>query len=162
DESVYDAEKFMWIQWHRLDVQRTLSQAAEERALAGGGSPSMAPYSVFSDCFSVMGAAAYYRACGRKDAKQEALSAFRSYLDREDRPKGEWIKGLPGRKPMKNRGFYMMIAKLPYSRIFLSGTLFAALPKGSSMNNLTNLEPLAQIGASLGCDCVAPNPPPAN
>ncbi len=139
DGSVYDTEKFMWIQWRTVWMfselylklrknERWLEMAAcgyefltrygkDEQgryyfALARDGSPSMAPYSVFSDCFAVMGAAAYYRACGREDARQEALSAFQSYLDREDRPKGEWTKELSGRKPMKNLGFYMMKANL--------------------------------------------------
>ena len=70
-------------------------------SLARDGRPTMAPYSVFSECFAVMGCAAYYRATGDEAAKAEALRAFENYLQRESRPKGEWTKEMPGRDPMR-------------------------------------------------------------
>jgi mannose/cellobiose epimerase-like protein (N-acyl-D-glucosamine 2-epimerase family) len=39
----------------------------------------MAPYSVFSECFAVMGSAAYYAVTKDPQAKQEALQAYNSY-----------------------------------------------------------------------------------
>lgn len=139
DGSVYDTEKFMWMQWRivwmfcelyqkvdrndewlRLaeDGYRFLTRHGTDESgryyfsLARDGAPSMAPYSVFSECFAVMGAAAFHRVTGDEGAKREALRAFESYLAREVRPKGEWTKELSGRTPMKSLGFYMMKANL--------------------------------------------------
>lgn len=139
DGSVYDTEKFMWMQWRivwmfcelysklerreewleiaRLGYEFLLSRGKDESgryyfSLSREGEPAISPYSVYSDCFAVMGAAAYYRATGDEGARREALRAFDSYLSREARPKGEWTKELSGRKPMKTLGFYMMKANL--------------------------------------------------
>jgi len=139
DGSVYDTEKFMWMQWRIVWMFSELYAKLEQRpewidnarlgydfltkhgrddkgryyfALARDGRPTMAAYSVFSDCFAVMGAAAYYRATGDPAAKQEAMRSFESYLSRELRPKGEWTKELEGGVPMSALGFYMMKANL--------------------------------------------------
>jgi N-acylglucosamine 2-epimerase len=139
DGSVYDTEKFMWLQWRMVwmlsDLYVKLERNPEWLALAESGyrflmkhgrddkgryyfalnregQPSMAPYSVFSECFVVMGCAALYRANGDPAAKAEALRAYAGYLAREDRPKGEWTKEMPGRKPMRSLGFYMMKVNL--------------------------------------------------
>jgi len=139
DGSVYDTEKFMWMQWRivwmfcelycKLERNENWLHIAESGyrflakygkdeqsryyfALARDGRPTMAPYSVFSECFAVMGASAYYRATGDESAKAEALRAFDEYLRRENCPKGEWTKEAPGRDPMRSLGFYMMKANL--------------------------------------------------
>lgn len=139
DGSVYDTEKFMWMQWrvvwmlselyNKLDKREEWLKLAESGynfltkhgrdeqgryyfALARDGRPTMAPYSVFSECFAVMGCAAYYKATGDEAAKAEALRAFENYVQRESRPKGEWTKEMPGRDPMRSLGFYMMKANL--------------------------------------------------
>ncbi|MHB9035992.1 MAG: AGE family epimerase/isomerase [Armatimonadota bacterium] len=139
DGSVYDTEKFMWMQWRIVWMFSELYNKLEQNprwlelaelgyqfltrygrdeqgryyfALAQDGQPTMAPYSVFSECFAVMGCAAYYRATGDESAKVEAVCAFDNYLQREARPKGEWTKGLSGRKSTKSLGFYMMKANL--------------------------------------------------
>lgn len=139
DGRVYDTEKFMWLQWRivwmlcelystlepnpkwlRLakngyDFLLTNGRDLQNRyyfALTCEGMPTMAPYSVFSECFAVMGCAAYYRASGDKAAKDEALRAFENYTSRESRPKGEWTKEMPGKPAMKSLGFYMMRANL--------------------------------------------------
>ncbi len=139
DGSVYDTEKFMWMQWRvvwmlselytKLEAKQEWLDLAESGyrfltehgkdesgryyfSIARDGEPTMAPYSVFSECFAVMGCAAYYRATGDESAKAEAIRAFENYLQRESRPKGEWTKELSGRKAGKNLGFYMMKANL--------------------------------------------------
>lgn len=139
DGSVYDTEKFMWMQWRVvwmlcelynnlepqqkwLDLARSgykflLKNGKDELgryyfALNRQGQPTMAPYSVFSECFAVMGSAGYYKASGDPDAKQEALRAFENYVARESNPKGEWSKEMLGRPAMKSLGFYMMRANL--------------------------------------------------
>ena len=139
DGSVYDTEKFMWMQWRivwmfcelctKLEKRESWLRLADDGykfltehgkdaqgsyyfSLARDGRPTMAPYSVFSECFAVMGSAALYRATGDDAARVEALRAFENYLLRENRPKGEWTKELPGRDPMRSLGFYMMKANL--------------------------------------------------
>ena len=139
DGSVYDTEKFMWMQWRivwmfcelytKLERKEEWIRIAESGfrfltkhgkdekgryyfSLARDGRPTVSPYSVFSECFAVMGSAAYYRATGDTSAKAEALRAFDEYLRRENCPKGEWTKELSGRKPMRSLGFYMMKANL--------------------------------------------------
>lgn len=139
DGAVYDTTKFMWMQWRVVwmlsELYNKLERNAEWLALAANGShflrqhgrddlgryyfalardgrPLIAPYSVFSECFAVMGCAAYHRASGDAGAREEALRAFRGYLAREDRPKGEWTKELPGGPAMRSLGFYMMKVNL--------------------------------------------------
>lgn len=139
DGSVYDTEKFMWLQWRMVwmlsDLAVKLERKPEWVALAENGyqflmkhgrdaqgryyfslnregQPTLAPYSVFSECFAVMGCAALYRANGDPAAKAEALRAYAGYVAREDRPKGEWTKEMAGRQPMRSLGFYMMKVNL--------------------------------------------------
>ena len=139
DGSVYDTEKFMWMQWRivwmfselyqKVDRNENWIRLAENGyrfltkngvdeagryyfSLARNGTPAMAPYSVFSECFAVMGSAAFYRATGDEGAKNEAVRAFEAYLAREARPKGEWTKEMSGKPAAKNLGFYMMKANL--------------------------------------------------
>ena len=139
DGSVYDTEKFMWMQWRvvwmlselyaKLEAREEWLHLAESGyrfltkhgrdekgryyfSLARDGRPAMAPYSVFSECFAVMGCAAYFRATGDEAAKVEAIRAFENYVSRESLPKGEWTKELPGKTSYKSLGFYMMKANL--------------------------------------------------
>ncbi len=135
DGSVYDTEKYMWMQWRIVWMFAELYNKVERRqawldeALQGfrfltrygkdpqgryyfslnrEGVPAMAPYNAFSDCFAVMGAAAICRATGSEEARREALSAYECYSGRESRPKGEWTKELEGKKEYMSFGFYMM------------------------------------------------------
>ncbi|NLG34641.1 MAG: AGE family epimerase/isomerase [Lentisphaerae bacterium] len=139
DGSVYDTEKFMWLQWRIVWMFAELAVKLERRpewielaengfrfllrhgrdeqgryyfSLARNGRPAMAPYSVFSECFAVMGAAALFRATGDPEARAEAIRAFDAYRLRESRPKGEWTKEMDGRPAFQSLGFYMMKANL--------------------------------------------------
>src|SRR3989339_1801301 len=95
DGSVYDTEKYMWMQWRIVYMFATLATTTmttpEKRkewiriasegfdflvkngkdneglyyfSLNRSGIPSMTPYSIFSDCFAAMGAAALFKATG--------------------------------------------------------------------------------------------------
>ena len=135
DGSVYDTEKFMWMQWRLVwmfsELYTKLEQKPEWLALAksgfdfltqhgrdsqvryyfsltADGRPTSAAHSVYSECFAVMGAAAYFRATGNVDARREALRAFDAYVSREHSPKGEFSKDMDGKARMKSLGFYMM------------------------------------------------------
>ncbi len=139
DGSVYDTEKYMWMQWrvvymfatfymseyrkdNYLDIARqgfdflTKHGKSEDGtyyfALNRQGEPSVAPYNIFSDCFAAMGAAALYQATGDAAYKAEADSAMQSYIRRMDNPKGRWEKSLPGRRKRLSLGHFMILANL--------------------------------------------------
>ena len=135
DGSVYDTAKFMWMQWrivwmfsefyNKLEKNPKWLQIAktgydfltkygkDEKGwyyfeLNRQGQPAKAPYNAFSDCFAVMGCAAYYKATGDEGARAEALRSFRQYCERENNPKGRWEKSMEGATVYKALGFYMM------------------------------------------------------
>jgi N-acylglucosamine 2-epimerase len=139
DGSVYDTEKYMWMQWRivymfstfylspyrkdsHLEIARqgfdflTRHGKSEDGtyyfALNRRGEPSVAPYNIFSDCFAAMGAAALYQATGDPACKAEADSAMQSYIRRMDNPKGRWEKSLPGRAKRLSLGHFMILANL--------------------------------------------------
>ncbi len=141
DGSVYDTTKYMWMQWRIVYQFAVLSRsrygegredwlkiAADgydflfRHGRSGDGSyyfsldrdgvPLTAPFSIFSDCFAAMGAAALFAATGREEYRDEARSAMRSYIRRIPNPKGCWEKGLPGRRPRLSLGSHMILANL--------------------------------------------------
>lgn len=138
DGSVYDTEKFMWMQWrivwmfsefhHKIspekewldlawDGYKFLTKHGKDKkgryyfSLLRDGTPSVAPYSVYSECFACMGAAALYRITGDSAVRDEALSSYNQYLSRRDNPKGEWNK-VVAPTAMHSLGFNMMKANL--------------------------------------------------
>ncbi len=139
DGSVYDTEKYMWMQWRIVYMfavfamspyrKETFLPIAEQGfefltkhgkspdgtyyfALNRKGEPSIAPYNIFSDCFAAMGAAALFKATGEKRYREEADSAMKSYIRRMDNPKGRWEKSLPGKPKRLSLGHFMMLANL--------------------------------------------------
>ena len=141
DGSVYDYNKYMWMQWRIVYMFATL-YASEygkrhsdwldiaERGfdflyahgrlpdgsyyfeLNRNGEPAMAPFSIFSDCFAAMGAAALYKATEKTEYRAEAESAMASYLRRIPNPKGKYAKELPGKERYLSHGNYMILANL--------------------------------------------------
>jgi len=139
DGTVYDTEKFLWMQWRIVYMFATLAAEpfGEARwieiarrgydflvahgkdasghyhfALNRAGEPSVAPYSIYSDCFAAMGAAALFRVTGEPAHRQEAESAMANYRRRMDDPKGRWEKRLAGKPAYQGLGHYMMLANL--------------------------------------------------
>jgi len=139
DGSVYDTMKYMWMQWRIVYMFATLYDTVYRKdewlniavkgfdfltkygksedgsyyfALNRQGKPAMAPYSIFSDCFAAMGAAALFKATGEKRYKSEADSAMKMYINRLDNPKGKWEKSLSGRGKRLGLGNYMILANL--------------------------------------------------
>lgn len=139
DGTVYDTEKFMWMQWRIVWMLCQLYHEVEKKqewldlAVAGfdflrahgkdergryyfslnrEGVPAMAPYSICSEAFAAMGCAALYRVTGNDAAKQEALSAYRQYLERRNAPKGEWEKTLAGRGQYDSIGHHMILVNV--------------------------------------------------
>ena len=139
DGSRYDTMKYMWMQWRIVYMFAELHNTAYRKenwldiakngfefltahgksedgsyyfALNRQGEPAMAPYSIFSDCFAAMGAAALYKATGEELYKTEADSAMKMYISRLDNPKGKWEKSLSGRGSRLALGNYMILANL--------------------------------------------------
>jgi N-acylglucosamine 2-epimerase len=139
DGSVFDQEKFMWMQWRIVYMFSVLYENEPSNpnwltlaqngfdfltkhgksedgsyffALNRSGEPSIAPYNIFSDCFAAMGAAALYKATGETKYRLEAESAMNSYIGRMDCPKGKWEKKLSGTPSRRNLGHYMILANL--------------------------------------------------
>ena len=139
DGSVYDTEKYMWMQWRIVYMfalfymtpyrKESFLPIAEQGfefltrhgkspdgtyyfALNRQGVPSVAPYNIFSDCFAAMGAAALYKATGKELYKREADSAMQSYIRRMDCPKGRWEKGLSGKPARLALAHFMILANL--------------------------------------------------
>ena len=139
DGNVYDTMKYMWAQWRIVYMFATLYNTEYRKdewldiavkgfdfltkygksedgsyyfALNRQGKPAMAPFSIFSDCFAAMGAAALFKATGEKRYKLEADSAMKMYISRLDNPKAKWEKSLPGRGNRLALGSYMILANL--------------------------------------------------
>ncbi len=137
--SVYDTEKFTWMQWRIVYMFACLYRELEPRgqwleiALNGydflvrhgkdadgfyyfslnrHGIPSTAAYEIYSNCFAAMGCAALYRVTGEPEHRHEAEAAMRAYTRRMNAPKGRWEKGMLGRPARQTLGHYMMLANL--------------------------------------------------
>ncbi len=141
DGSVYDPNKYMWMQWRIVYMFATFYKSeygkgredwlkiaadgydflTKHGRLPDGsyyfelnrqGEPAMGPFSIFSDCFAAMGAAAMYKATGEAKYKLEAESAMASYIRRIPNPKGKYEKNLPGKEAYLSHGSYMILANL--------------------------------------------------
>ncbi len=141
DGSVYDPNKYMWMQWRIVYMFATLYRSeygagredwlkiaadgydflTKHGRLADGsyyfelnrrGEPAMGPFSIFTDCFAAMGAAAMYQATGEERYRAEAESAMASYIRRIPNPKGVYEKNLPGKEQYLSHGSYMILANL--------------------------------------------------
>ena len=139
DGSVYDTEKYMWMQWRIVYMFATLHQQWRPEpawlalaqdgyqflvqhgkapngdyyfALNREGTPSTAPYEPFANCFATAGCAALYAATGQEPYRREAQAAMEAYLRRIENPKAQWEKALSGRKPYRALGPYMILANL--------------------------------------------------
>jgi N-acylglucosamine 2-epimerase len=139
DGSVYDTTKYMWMQWRIVYMFATLYDTTYRKdewldiavkgfdfltkygksadgsyyfALNRQGEPAMAPFSIFSDCFAAMGAAALFKVTGEERYRIEADSAMKMYISRLENPKGKWGKSLDGRESRLALGSYMILANL--------------------------------------------------
>ena len=140
DGSVFDTDKWMWMQWrivyqyaslyqtnYQKDKWLSIAQQGYEFLTKHGkdpetgyyyfglnrqGDPIVAPYNIFSEAFVVMGSAALFKATGEQRYKDEAISAMDHYLARIARPKGKWNKILPAATEREAFGPYMILANL--------------------------------------------------
>ncbi len=139
DGSVYDTDKFIWLQNRQVWTFSMLCNQLEKReswlAVAKGGADFLAqhgrdhegnwyfsltqkgepltqPYNIFSDCFAAMAFSQYALASGDGKAKEIALQAYDNVLRRQDNPKGIYNKAFPGTRPLKALAVPMILANL--------------------------------------------------
>ena len=139
DGSVYDTDKFLWLQarqvwmfsmlYHRLEQRDAWLQFARQGmeflarhgrdgdgnwyfSLTRDGRALVQPYNIFSDCFAAMAFSQYALAAKDEPARQIADRTYRSILRRRDNPKGRYSKAVPGTRPMVSLALPMILANL--------------------------------------------------
>lgn len=139
DGSVYDTDKFMWMQWRIVYMFATFYLHDRSRtdwldiavkgyrflvnngkaedgnyyfALNREGKPIICQYNIFSEAFASMGAAALYAATGEEEFKVEAIAATEKYFARISNPKGRWNKAMPDAACYDSLAFHMILANI--------------------------------------------------
>jgi len=139
DGSVYDTDKFMWLQgrevwcfsfmYHHVETRPEWLAMALHGAgflkkfgrddegswyfsLTADGKPLVQPYNIFSDCFATMAFAALDKALPSDLHKQIALDTFQNILKRQHSWKGKYNKAYPGTRPLKNFALPMILCNL--------------------------------------------------
>lgn len=139
DGSVFDTDKFVWLQGREVWMFAMLYNKVEKRkdwldfAVRGAeflkryahdgnydfyfsvtreGKPIIQPYNIFSNTFACMAFAQLAEATGSAEYKEIALKTFQRILDRRDDPKGRWEKSFPGTRLMKGFSLPMIICNM--------------------------------------------------
>jgi N-acylglucosamine 2-epimerase len=141
DGSVYDRDKFVWLQARQVWTFATLFNDLADReewlavarhgatflrrhgrdehgdwyfSLAQDGRPLTAPHNIFSDCFAAMAFGQFARAAKDDEARQMAGQAFGNVLRRGKDPKGRFAKTVSGSRPMISLALPMILANLTF------------------------------------------------
>ncbi len=131
DGSVYDTDKFIWLQGREVWMFAMLYNNVEKNqqwldcAIQGAeflkkyghdedwdfyfsvnreGRPLVQPYNIFSNTFACMAFAQLAKATGNGEYAQIARRIFGRILERRSNPKGQWCKAYPGTRPMNFEG----------------------------------------------------------
>ncbi|HUJ43455.1 MAG TPA: AGE family epimerase/isomerase [Opitutaceae bacterium] len=156
DGSVFDTDKFLWLQARQVWMFSMLCNRLEKRtawlevarhgaeflqrhgrdeegnwyfSLTRDGRPLVQPYNIFSDCFAAMAFSQYALAANDDAARQLADRTYRNILRRKDNPKGRYSKAVPGTRPMISLALPMILANLTLELEWLldSGTFDQAV-----------------------------------
>ncbi|MCE5277998.1 MAG: AGE family epimerase/isomerase [Planctomycetaceae bacterium] len=139
DGSVYDTDKFIWLQARQVWIFSMLYNRLERRqewldiarggadflrkhghddggnwyfSLARDGRPLVQPYNIFSDCFAAMAFGQFALAGGDDEAKLLAHKTYENILRRKANPKGKYAKAYPGTRPMMSLAVPMILSNL--------------------------------------------------
>ncbi len=139
DGSVYDTDKFIWLQgrevwmfamlYNRLDRRPEWLEAAVQGAeflkkyghdgnydfyfsVTREGRPLVEPYNIFSNTFACMAFAQLAKATGSSEYAEIARKTFCRILERRFCPKGRWSKAVPGTRAMKDFALPMIICNM--------------------------------------------------
>ena len=127
DGSVFDTDKFIWLQGREVWMFATLYNKVEQRpewlaaaehgaaflkkyghdgnlnwyfALDREGRPLVEPYNIFSYTFAVIAFGQLALATGNKEYEEIARKTFDIVLSKVDNPKGRWNKAAKGARSM--------------------------------------------------------------
>jgi N-acylglucosamine 2-epimerase len=139
DGSVYDTDKFLWLQARQVWTFSMLHNRLERRpdwlafarqgaeflarhgrdgegnwyfSLTRDGRPLVQPCNIFSDCFAAMAFSQFGLATGDGPARQTAERTYYNILRRKANPKGMYNKSVPGTRPMVSLALPMILANL--------------------------------------------------
>ncbi len=139
DGQVFDRDKFIWLQarqvwtfamlFNRLEARpewlefalhgaRFLQKHGRDKqgnwyfSLDQKGQPLIQPYNIFSDCFATMAFGQLYLATQEKTFAQIAVDTFHNILRRQNNPKGQYNKLVPGTRALKNFALPMILCNL--------------------------------------------------
>lgn len=139
DGSVYDTDKFIWLQGREVWLFAMLYNNVEKNqqwldcvvqgaeflktyghdgnwdfyfSLDRKGNPLVQPYNIFSNTFACMAFAQLAKATGNDEYAQIARRIFGRILERRSNPKGQWCKAYPGTRPMKDFALPMIICNM--------------------------------------------------
>ncbi|WP_290708071.1 AGE family epimerase/isomerase [Flavihumibacter sp. CACIAM 22H1] len=139
DGSVYDTDKFMWLQAREVWTFATMYQQVEPKeewlemarqgmdfilrhgrdeqgnwffSLTRDGKPLTQPHSIFSDCFAAMALSILDKSMPGNGYAEVALQTFENILKRKNNPKGIYSKEYPGTRPVKGFALPMILSNL--------------------------------------------------
>ena len=139
DGSVYDTDKFIWLQGREVWMFSMLYNKLEKRqewlecaiqgaeflkqhghdgqynwyfSLTREGAPIVEPYNIFSYTFATIAFGQLGIATGKQEYIDIAIKTFDKILDKQSDPKGKWNKLHPGTRPLKNFALPMIICNL--------------------------------------------------
>ncbi|MGN1211908.1 MAG: AGE family epimerase/isomerase [Candidatus Cryptobacteroides sp.] len=139
DGSVFDTDKFIWLQGREVWMFSMLYNSLEKRpewleaarkgaeflkkyghdgsydfyfSVTREGRPLVQPYNIFSNTFACMAFAQLAKATGDPEYAEIARRTFLRILERRDNPKGQWLKAYPGTRPMKDFALPMIICNM--------------------------------------------------
>lgn len=139
DGSVFDTDKFIWLQGRQVWMFSKMYNNVEKRAewldcaIQGGeflkryghdgnynwyfsldrkGNPLVEPYNIFSYTFATMAFGQLNLATGIEEYADIARKTFDIILSKVDNPKGRWNKAYPGTRNLKNFALPMILCNL--------------------------------------------------
>lgn len=139
DGSVFDTDKFIWLQGREVWMFATLYNKVEKRqewldaaiqgaeflkkyghdgqlnwyfALDREGHPLVEPYNIFSYTFAVIAFGQLALATGNKEYEDIARRTFDIVLSKAENPKGRWSKASPGARSLKSFALPMILCNV--------------------------------------------------
>lgn len=139
DGTVYDTDKFIWLQCREVWMLATLYNKVEKRqewldaAIQGAeflklhghdgqynwyfsldreGHPLVQPYNIFSYTFAVIAYGQLYLATGNEEYANIAKRTFEIVLQKRQCPKGQWTKAAPGARALKDFALPMILCNV--------------------------------------------------
>jgi N-acylglucosamine 2-epimerase len=139
DGSVFDSDKFTWLQarqvwtfsmlYNRIEKRKEWLEIAKHGAdflreyavdsqgnwyfaLDRTGRPLIQPYNIFSDCFGAMAFAQFAKAAEDQTASNLAVQTYNNILTRLPNPKGSYEKQVAGTRPIKGFALPMILSNL--------------------------------------------------